>query len=62
MTEDEDREWWARSLAWLFISLVCYFVLSGVVLMTPVVVDKLPPIGWQSLATAAAGFIASRLD
>jgi hypothetical protein len=61
MTEDEDREWWARSLAWLFISLVCYFVLSGVVLMTPVVVDKLPPIGWQSLATAAAGFIASRL-
>jgi len=61
MTEDEDREWWARSLAWLFISLVCYFALSGVVLMTPVLVDKLPSIGWQSLATAAAGFIASRL-
>ncbi|MGB7723925.1 MAG: hypothetical protein WBL65_28750, partial [Bryobacteraceae bacterium] len=61
MTEDEDREWWARSLAWLFISLVCYFAFSGVVLMTPVLVDKLPSIGWQSLATAAAGFIASRL-
>jgi hypothetical protein len=61
MTDDEDREWWARSLAWLFLSLVCYFALSGVVLMTPVVVDKLPSIGWQSLATAAAGFIASRL-
>ena len=61
MTEDEDREWWARSLAWLFASMVACFALSGVVLMTPVLVDKLPSIGWQSLATAAAGFIASRL-
>jgi len=61
ITEDEDREWWARSLAWLFIALVCYFGFSGVVLMTPLLADKLPPIGWQSLATAAAGFIASRL-
>ena len=61
MTEDEDREWWARSLAWLFISMVCYFALSGVVLMTPTLADRLPSIEWQSLATAAAGFIASRL-
>jgi len=61
MTEDEDREWWARSLAWLFISLVCYFrpqwrgpddAGSGGQAST----DR-----WQSLATAAAGFIASRL-
>ena len=61
ITKDEDREWWARSLAWIFLSMVCYFVLSGVVLMTPTLVDKLPPIQWQALATAAAGFIASRL-
>ena len=61
ITEDEDREWWARSLAWLFISLVCYFGFSGVVLMTPTLADKLPPMKWQSLATAAAGLIASRL-
>jgi hypothetical protein len=61
ITEDEDREWWARSLAWIFLSMVCYFVLSGVVLMAPTLVDKLPPIQWQALATAAAGFIASRL-
>jgi hypothetical protein len=61
ITEDEDREWWARSLAWLFIALVCYFAFSGVVIMTPTLVDKLPPIKWQALATAAAGFIASRL-
>jgi hypothetical protein len=61
IAEDEDREWWARSLAWLFISLVCYFAFSGVVLMTPALADKLPPLKWQSLATAAAGFIASRL-
>ena len=61
MTEDEDREWWARSLAWIFISLVCCFAFSGVVLMTPTISDKLPAIEWQSLATAAVGFIASRL-
>jgi hypothetical protein len=61
ITEDEDREWWARSLAWLFIALVCYFGFSGVVLMMPLLADKLPPIRWQALATAAAGFIASRL-
>jgi len=61
MTEDEDREWWARSLAWLFISLVGYFALSGVVLMTPTLADKLPAIQWQALATAVVGFIASRL-
>ena len=61
MAEDEDREWWARSLAWLFISLVGYFAFSGVVLMTPVVADKLPAIKWQSLATAAVGLLASGL-
>jgi hypothetical protein len=61
MTEDEDREWWARSLAWLFASMVACFALSGVVLMTPVLVDKLPSIGWQSLATVTAGSIASWL-
>jgi hypothetical protein len=61
IAEDEDREWWARSLAWLFISLVCYFAFSGVVLMTPVLADKLPAIKWQSLATAAVGFLASGL-
>ena len=61
VTEDEDREWWSRSLAWIFLSMVCYFAFSGVVLMTPTLADKLPPIKWQSLATAAAGFIASRL-
>jgi hypothetical protein len=61
MTEDEDREWWARSLAWIFISMVCYFAFSGVVLMTPTLAAKPTPIEWQSLATVAAGFIASRL-
>jgi hypothetical protein len=61
IAEDEDREWWARALAWLFASMVCYFALSGVVLMTPVLAHRLPPIEWQALATAAAGFLASRL-
>jgi hypothetical protein len=41
--------------------MVCCFALSGVVLMTPRLAVRLPPIEWQSVATAAAGFIASRL-
>jgi hypothetical protein len=61
MTTDGDREWSARSLAWILISMVCCFALSGVVLMTPQLVLNGAPIKWQSLATVAAGFIASRL-
>ena len=61
MTRDGDREWSARSLAWILISMVCCFALSGVVLMTPQLVVNGAPIEWQSLATVAAGFIASRL-
>ena len=60
-TSDEDREWWSRSMAWIFISMVCYFAFSGVVLMLPNFVNRLPPIQWHALATAVAGFIASRL-
>jgi hypothetical protein len=61
VTDDEDREWWSRSMGWIFISMVCYFAFSGIVLMTPTLAAKLPPLKWQSLATAAAGAIASGL-
>jgi hypothetical protein len=61
MTKDDDREWWSRSLAWILVSMVCYCVLSEIVLMTPVLADKLPPIRLQSLATLATGLIASGL-
>jgi len=61
ITDDEDREWWSRSMAWIFIAMVCSFAFSGIVLMTPALASLLPPIKWQSAATAAAGLAASSL-
>jgi hypothetical protein len=61
ITDDEDREWWSRSMAWIFIAVVCYFAFSGIVLMTPTLAGRLPSLQWQSLATAVAGLIASGL-
>ena len=59
---DEDREWWSRATAWIFILMVCWLGLSGIVLMTPVLAARLPSIQWQALATAAAGFAVSWLS
>jgi len=61
ITDDEDREWWSRSMAWMFIGIVCSFAFSGIVLMTPTLAGLLPSIKWQSAATAAAGLAASGL-
>jgi hypothetical protein len=61
LADDEDREWWSRSMAWMFIVMTCYFALSGIALMAPVFRYKLPPIQWHALATALAGFVASGL-
>lgn len=58
---DEDREWWSRATAWILITIVVYFVFSGIVLMTPALARHLPELKWQSLATAIAGFAASTL-
>ena len=59
MTDDDDREWWSRSMAWIFIPMVCCFGFNGMVLMLPPFAAHLPPIQWQSLATAVAGLLAS---
>jgi hypothetical protein len=61
ITEDEDREWWARSMGWIFIAMVFTFAFGGIVLMTPDLAVRLPSIQWQGAATAAAGLAASAL-
>lgn len=61
ITGDEDREWWSRSMAWIFIAIVCCLGFSGVVLMLPTMAGRLPSIKWQSVATAIAGLLASGL-
>jgi len=62
VANDEDREWWARATAWIFIVIVCCVVFSGIVLMTPPALAWLPSIQWQAMGTAAAGLIVSRLS
>jgi hypothetical protein len=59
ITDDEDREWWSRSTAWIFIVIVCCLGFNGIVLMLPEVADRLPPIKWQSVGTAIVGLLAS---
>lgn len=59
ITDEEDREWWSRSSAWMFICIVCCFGLNGVVLLLPEVANRLPSLQWQSVGTAIAGFLAS---
>jgi hypothetical protein len=59
ITDDEDREWWSRSTAWIFIAIVCCFGFSGIVLTLPVLAGQVPPIKWQSVLTAVVGLLAS---
>ena len=59
ITADEDREWWSRSAAWIFIAIVCGLGLNGIVLILPGVADRLPSIQWQSVWTAVAGLLVS---
>jgi hypothetical protein len=59
ITDDEDREWWSRSMAWIFIATVCLLGFDGIVLMLPQLANRLPSIGWQSVGTAITGLLAS---
>ncbi|MGO9967884.1 MAG: hypothetical protein ACLPY2_11485 [Bryobacteraceae bacterium] len=59
ITDDEDREWWSRSTAWIFIAMVCCFGFNGIVLLLPDLAERLPSIRWQSVGTAVAGLLAS---
>lgn len=61
ITDEEDREWWSRAAAWMFICIVCCLGFNGVVLLLPDVANHLPSVKWQSVGAAAAGFLASGL-
>jgi patatin-like phospholipase len=52
-TGDGDREWWARSGAWVLIGSVSWTAASGIVLFGPWVLAKLP--GWVASAGGLAG-------
>jgi len=58
-TSDEDREWWSRSMAWIFIAIVCCFGFSGIVLLLPDLAERLHSIRWHSVGTVVAGLLAS---
>ena len=60
LTEDEDREWWARSMAWLLLTVLLWVSLAGVVLNAQWLLAKVS-LGVSGLATTGLGAIASRL-
>lgn len=52
-TGDDDREWWARSGAWVLIGSVCWMGAASIVLFGPWVLEQLP--GWIQSAGGLAG-------
>lgn len=61
LTEDEDREWWARSMAWLSLVVVVWISLAGIVLHATFFLDKLHSAITAPVLTATLGAIASWL-
>jgi len=59
ITSDEDREWWSRSTAWIFIAIVSCFGFSGIVLLLPDLAERLHSIRWHWVGTVVAGLLAS---
>lgn len=55
-THDEDREWWARAGAWLFMAVVAWLTVAGVVLYGPGLI--LWGGRWLSVTTASMGGVA----
>jgi len=56
-TDDEDREWWARSGAWVMIALTAWLGICFIAMVGPVLLSKLPEIfaalgGVSAVATA----------
>jgi hypothetical protein len=52
-TGDGEREWWARSGAWVLIASICWTGAAGIVLFGPWVLAKIP--GWIASAGGLAG-------
>lgn len=62
-TSDQDREWWARSSAWMLIGTVVWSALSLVVIFGPVLMFHLPRVllsvgGLTGLISLLLGFSA----
>jgi hypothetical protein len=55
-TSDEDREWWGRAIAWLFIGIVVWASLNALVLWAPTAVAKIEiGVVWKWLLAACGG-------
>jgi hypothetical protein len=61
ITEDEDREWWARSTAWLLLALLLWLSLAGIVLYGTRLLHSFKMALTGPIITTALGGIASRL-
>lgn len=59
-TNDEDREWWARSGAWIMIVMGAWLVFGGIVIYGPALLGKItsPVVGAGGLLT---GWLGSRV-
>lgn len=49
-TDDEDREWWSRSAAWMLIVALTWSAVSGVVIFGPVLLAH-----WRTVLTPVGG-------
>ena len=62
-TDDDDREWWGRSGAWLLIAIVFWIAFAALSLFGPAVLVQTTAWGMAALATAgaSAGITAAKL-
>jgi hypothetical protein len=60
ITEDKDREWWARSGGWLLAIALAWPIFAGLTLYAPKILATLTTLGTSALA-AATGWGAARL-
>ncbi len=60
ITEDKDREWWARSGGWLLAIALAWPIFAGLTLYATTILHTLTTLGTSALA-AATGWGAARL-
>jgi hypothetical protein len=60
ITEDKDREWWARSGGWLLAIAIAWPIFAGLALYATTILHTLTTLGTSALA-AATGWGAARL-
>jgi hypothetical protein len=60
-TQDEDREWWARSGAFVCLTMLAWLILTGVVVFGMLLVDKLHAQAAMGSAGAVLSYIVSKI-